>query len=133
MLTVNVYMVRDLLCPLGGSADDDVKILQYENTDGNNEAEIKNIITKIIKPYFDKQTEIYKASSKRSLSYFLTTNRMDFGDIFDSCLIAFDHPTDARDFFLWIWEILFPDESYHLDEIKKYTEIEDINECNSYS
>lgn len=133
MQTVNEYMIRDLLCPLGGSADIDEKIYQYQNVDGNSENEIKKIISETIKPFYERQTEGYRVSSKRSLSYFLTTNRMDYGYIYDSCLIAFDHPTNPRDFFVWVWEILFPNENYHVTDIKNYSEIEDINEGNSYS
>src|SRR6478736_7830419 len=101
MQTVNEYMIRDLLTPLGGSADIDEKIYQYKNIDSNNETEIKKIILKTIKPYYENQTEGYKGSSKRSLAYFLTTNRINYGYIYDSCLIAFDHPTDSRAFFIW--------------------------------
>jgi hypothetical protein len=133
MQTVNEYMVRDLLTPLGGSGDLDEQIHLYRNIDNNNETEIKKIISNTIKPYFKKQTEEYQASAKRSLSYFLTTNRLDYGYVYDSCLIAFDHPDDARDFFLWIWEVLFPIENHTMTDIKKYTEIDDINEGNNYS
>lgn len=132
-MTVNEYMVRDLLCPLSGTADKDIQIQMYNNIDSNNENQIKNIITETIKPFYEKQNEEYKASAKRSLSYFLTTNRINYGYIFDSCLIAFDHPIDARDFFVWIWEILFSHESYYLPDIKNYIEIDDINEGNKYA
>jgi len=66
------------------------------------------------------------------LVYFLTTNRIDYGYIYNSSLIAFDHTTDARAFFLWMWEVLFPNEDYHIDDVKKYSEIQDVNEENSY-
>jgi hypothetical protein len=132
MQTVNQYMVGDLLNPLGGSADIDEKIYQYQNVDSNDEEQIKKIILENIKPHFENQSELYKSSAKRSLSYFLTTNRIDFGYIYDNCLIAFDHPKDSRLFFLWVWEVLFPFEDYNIEDVKKYSEIEDINEANNY-
>jgi len=132
MQTVNKYMIGDLLNPLGGSADIDEKIFEYQNVDSNNEIEIKKIISGNIKPHYEKQSEAYKLSAKLSLSYFLTTNRIDYGYVYDSCLIAFDHPTDARVFFLWIWEVLFPGEDYHIENVKNYSEIEDVNEANNY-
>jgi hypothetical protein len=132
MQTVNENMVRSLLAPLGGSADIDEKIYQYQNVDSNNETEIKRIISENIKPDYEGQSGAYRASAKRSLSYFLTTNRINYGYIYDSCLIAFDHPTDARVFFVWIWEVLFPGEDYHIDDVKNYSEIDDVNEGNSY-
>lgn len=132
MQTVNWYIINDLLNPLGGTADIDEKICQYKNIDKNNEEEVKEIIAAEIKPYYNESSEAYKISAKRSLSYFLTTNRINFGQLYDSCLIAFDHPDDSRLFFLWIWEILFPREHYHMHDIQNITEIEDINEVNSY-
>ncbi len=132
MQTVNWYMLNDILNPLGGSADIDEMVYIYQDVDSNNEVEIKQIIFEKIKPYFEKKTEAYKISIKRSLSFFLTTNKINFGKIYDSCLIAFDHPDEARNFFLWIWEILFPNEDYHIGSTENYKEIENIDEPNSY-
>lgn len=132
MQSVNQSMIRDLLNPLGGSADIDEKIFEYQNVDNNSEIEIKKIISENIKPYYEKQSDRYKSSAKLSLSYFLTTNRIDYGYVYDSCLIAFDHPTDARAFFLWVWEVLFDGEDYRITNVKNYSEIEDVNEANSY-
>lgn len=132
MKTVNQSMVSDLLNSLGGSADINEKIFKYQNVDSNNEKEIKEIILLNIKPHFESQSDQYRASAKLSLSYFLTTNRIDYGYIYDSCLIAFDHPTDARIFFLWIWEVLFYGEDYHINDVKNYSEIDNVNEANSY-
>lgn len=132
MQTVNWYIINDLLNPLGGSGDLDEKIYQYQNVNKNNKVEIKKIITDEIKPYYEESSEAYKISAKRSLSYFLTTNRLNFGRLYDSCLIAFDHPDDARLFFLWIWEILFPNEDYYMENTQNITEIEDIDEVRGY-
>lgn len=132
MQTVNENMVRDLLTPLAGSADLDEKIEEYRNVDSDNPITVKEIIAATIKPWYENRSEEYKAIAKRSLSYFLTTNRINYGYIYDSCLIAFDHPTDARDFFVWIWEMLFPEETYRLKDVKHYVEIDDINEGTKY-
>ena len=125
-------MLNDLLNPLGGTGDNNEEILKYKNFDSNDETKSKLIISEKIKPYYDNSPALYKNAVKRALSYFLTTNRINFGRLYDSCLIAFDHPADARDFFLWIWEILFPNEDYRIKDIENYKEIEDINELKRY-
>lgn len=128
MKTVNLYMLNDILTPLGGGADIDEQIFQYQNFNGNDKMSVKNIIAREIKPYYKKASQEYKTSFKRSLSYFLTTNAIDFGRLYDSCLIAFDHPANPRDLFVWIWEVLFPDTDYILENIHEYEEVEDVNE-----
>jgi hypothetical protein len=128
MQTVNWYMLNDLLSPIGGTADINEEVYKYQNFDSNSEMNVKEIISQEIQPHYDSRTKDYKESVKRSLSYFLTTNRINYGSLYDSCLIAFDHPIDARNFFLWIWEVLFPNEDYHIKDITNYQEIEDVNE-----
>ena len=126
-------MVENLISPLGGSADmDDEKSLKWVRIDGNNKVEVKKIILDEIKPFYDSRSEEHKNSMKRSLSYFLTANQVDFGELYDSCLIAFDHPKNARDFFLWIWETLFPIEDFSITDISNYIEMDDINESGRY-
>jgi hypothetical protein len=133
MITVNEYMVRSLLGPLGGTSDrDDSECFQLSNVDGNSELQVKEIIKKYILPFYFSASEKYKMATKQSLSYFLTTNKMDYGYHYDSYLIAFDHPTDPRDFFLWVWETLFLEEEYHIENISAYCEVEDINEPYNY-
>jgi len=128
MDTVNKYMLSDLLNPLGGTADSDEKIIQFKDFNSNDEEAVKKIIIDEIKPHYDHMNDGYKTSVKRSLSYFLTTNRVDFGHVYDDCLIVFDHPADARDFFLWVWQVIFPGENYHLENAESFVEINDYRE-----
>jgi hypothetical protein len=85
-----------------------------------------------INNYFERTSDTYKKSLKRTLSYYLTTNRIDFDRLYDNRLVAFEPPADPRDFFLWIWQILFPGEDYRIEDVENYSETEDINEPNSY-
>lgn len=133
MPTVNMFILENLIAPLGGTADmDDEKATALREVDGNNESDVKNVLYQEIKPYYDSRSNDHKISIKRSLSYYLTTDKVDFGRMYDSVLIAFGHPTNPKDFFIWIWEILFPKEKYNLDNLNQYIEIEDINEANNY-
>lgn len=128
METVNWYMLNDLLSPIGGTGDVDEECLKYQNLDSNDEGQVKKVIMERIYPYYYGSSASYQKSVRISLSYFLTTNRLNYGRLFDSCLIAFDHPVDSRDFFLWIWECLFPNENYRMKNVKDYQEIEDLDE-----
>lgn len=128
MQTVNWALLNDILNPIGGTADMDGMHHKYEKINSNDQVAVKKVILEEIEPYYDLASDVYKNSLKSSLSYFLTTNRIDFGRLYDSCLIAFEHPTDAKLFFIWIWEVLFPSEDYHLLNPEVYLEIEDFNE-----
>lgn len=132
MQTVNWHMLNDLMNPLGGTGDIDEKIYQYRNFDNNNEIGVKKIIMQEIKPYYEKAPDAYKTSLKRSLSYFLTTDRIDFGRLYDSCLIAFNHPTNPKDFFVWIWQELFIGEDYYMEIPNNNIEIDDPQEPYQY-
>ncbi|MEJ8819925.1 hypothetical protein [Lacibacter sp. H407] len=132
MKHVNKYMLSNLLAPLGGTADIDEEINNYTNFENNNEILVKHVIANEIKPYYYIQSDLYKESVKRSLAYFLTTDKINYGDLYDNCLIAFDHPKDPRSFFLWIWEVLFPFENYYITNTENYIEVENPNEANSY-
>lgn len=132
MKQVNKYMLSNLLAPLGGTADIDEEINNYRDFDNNNEILVKQVIVNEIKPYYNMQSDLYKESAKRSLAYFLTTNKISYGDLYDNCLIAFDHPKVPRDFFLWMWEVLFPFEEFYIHNTENYIEIENPNEANNY-
>jgi hypothetical protein len=133
MNQVNKYMVSALLAPVGGTSDmDDDKSMGYLTLNPNNEQEIKQVINDEIKSYFEGRKDAFKNSFKKSLSYFLTTNKVDFGRLYDSKLIAFDHPENPKTFFVWLWEVLFDDESYIMHNPENYIEVDDYNEGNSY-
>lgn len=133
MTKVNEWILRSLLDPLGGTADiDDDKSDQLQQIGNNNKAEVKEIIIKHIKPFFESKSDEFKKKAKDSLSFFLTTDQTDFGYLFDSCLIAFDHPNNPKDFFIWIWEILFPNESFKIDNTENFLIENDLNEANKY-
>ena len=125
-------MLNDLLGPLGGTADLDDAVFRYRDINSDDEQVIKEIISESIKPYFDARSKGYQDSVKLNLSYYLSTKKIDFGRLYDSCLIAFDHSSKPVNFFIWIWEVLFPNEDYYVIDDGSYIEVEDINEPRSY-
>jgi len=74
-------------------------------------------LQKTVKPSFDKLTDESKAQVKNSMRYFLTTRKLDFYNILinqqESSLRL---PDDPIGFFVSLWEILFPGESYELSD-----------------
>jgi len=101
---------------------------KYKDVNPNDSNQIKLIIASILKPYFEHRPEKYKIAAKLALAYYLTTKKTDFGSIYDSCLVVFEHPDNPRDFFVWIWEVFFPKENFNIIEVNEYKEIDDIKE-----
>lgn len=128
MTKVNPVFIDYLLNPLVGGADSDEETLKYRNVDPNDEIAIKMIIKSVLKPEFEQQPNAFKEASKKALSYYLTTDKINFGRVFNSNLLAFDHPTNPKDFFYWIWEIFFGEEDYIIKDIEDYIEYNDIYE-----
>lgn len=129
MSKINLQFVHSILGPLIGTADDDSEIEKYRGLDSNDEYLVKDVIKRTIKGKFDEKPERYKKAAKDALAYALLTPDFDFEDVFDSNLIAFLPPTESRDFFLWIWEVLFPEEvvTLHAD-INSYETVWDLKE-----
>lgn len=75
----------------------------------NDETGFREAIRKYIKPLFLALDDNSQVICRDSLRYFLATDCMSFEDILteqqDSNL---PEPANARDFFLWIWQELFP-------------------------
>lgn len=117
MKTVNPNFLSDLLAPLCGSADNDEECTFYSTIDPNNEEEIKMIIKEKLRPYYFEKSIRYRSLAKFSLSYYLTTNLFDFGNIFDTYLIAFEPPNSPKLFFIWLWEVLFNNSNYKMKDI----------------
>ncbi|MGZ6437134.1 MAG: hypothetical protein ACXVDP_10335 [Bacteroidia bacterium] len=105
---MNINYLSSILVPITGSADIDKEYLLYGNLDGNDEIQMKNeiIIPKLYQQFYESP-QAYKEAVKLALSFYLTKRNIDFGLVFDSCLIAFEHPDNPIDFFIWIWEVFF--------------------------
>jgi hypothetical protein len=129
MNKINLQFLDDVLGPLIGGADDDEQIERYRNFDSKNEYLVKDIIAKTIKPRFDQRSDLYKNAVKKALAYSLLTDSVDFERVYDSNLIAFNAPSNPRDFFFWIWEVLFFEEPVALEEnVASYEIVRDWRE-----
>lgn len=125
---VNEHFIDSLLTNLIGGADIDEDIEKYNDVDPNDEDRIKQILIEVVKPFFQEKNEAYQEMARTTLAYYLTSDKMDFERKFASMLIAFMPPTNPKTFFIWMWEVLFPDRSYNLLNWKEYAESDDLNE-----
>jgi hypothetical protein len=96
MKIVNALFLDYLTAPLNGGADDDEMVTFYFNVEVNDQEVMKNFIKEIIKPYVEKYSEAFLMRMKESLSYHLSNNKIDFERLFNSNLLPFDHPREAR-------------------------------------
>lgn len=126
--TVNPYLIESLLFPLAGEADDDERTDYFSGFDVNNEVEMRKIIEKYLLPEFKEASSIYQEQAKQSLAYFLTTESIDFKRIIQSLLLPFDPSHHGKKWFIWIWEIFFRNDNYHISDVSQYSIVEDVYE-----
>ncbi len=131
MNTVNANYIDDIMGHLTEIDDYDTDF-DYTNIDSDDENIVKEIISSKLKPNFEEMSDDYKGRFKLSLSYFLTTNKLDFEGLFYSNLVSFAPPSEPKYFFAWMWEEFFGNESYELANPENYKEVDDIYEPTRY-
>jgi hypothetical protein len=130
MKIVNPYFLDVLLRPITGLADDDDAVLHYQGIELSNEKQYKEVIRGTLIGPFNSLDDEKKKKSEIALSYYLTKDEIDFQRVFDSCLPPFDPPTNARNFFVWLWEELFAGKDYIIPDLETYRVMPDIHEPN---
>jgi hypothetical protein len=109
-----------ILGNLSGGADVDEEIEKYEFLDVNDKQSVLEIIRiSCIPCILNHPSDLVRERIKNTLKYYLSTDEIDFASVFNAHLLPFDHPKNAKDFFCWIWETLYPNESYELSESAK--------------
>jgi hypothetical protein len=111
------FALHLLLGPLAGLADDDEEACKYAILDANDECQVKPIIERLISPHFLVLEPKRREAVKTALKYYLSKPDAQFDRVFDSLLPPFSAPDNARNFFVWIWEVLFDGEDYQLDNL----------------
>ncbi len=108
----------DFIGVLNILTDEEGSIVKSEE----DEQGFREIIRRHVKPWYKQYTEASAQIYKDTLRYYLTTNEIDFDDIWGQQQDA-DIPTttDPRDFFVWIWEELFPGENYEISDLSDWS------------
>jgi hypothetical protein len=119
--------VCEVIAPL--ATINDVEAMDVLKIDFENETSVKKALTRLglksnfIEFDFDSQCKI-----KDSLKYAIYQGNMFCDDVFDSMSIDyFKKPTNTKDLFIWIWQVLFGAENYKIEDIKQYYLSEDFN------
>ncbi|RMG73592.1 MAG: hypothetical protein D6722_03515 [Bacteroidetes bacterium] len=128
MQKVNRYFLAQFLEPWIGLADDDDAYERYVHIDSNDEVQIKALAQAELRPVFSSKPIVFQEAAKRSLAYYLSTEVIDLDRVLGSCLLPIELPIDPKEFYEWIWEAFFPDESYHIPNPEDYVENPDIYE-----
>ncbi|OCX50843.1 hypothetical protein BEL04_19135 [Mucilaginibacter sp. PPCGB 2223] len=129
MKVINLSYLYYLTAPLVGGADDDEMVKHYWDIDHNDENTIKEVIKSVVKPFFETNYSLlFRETVKETLAYHLSANKIDFAGLFNGQLHPFDHPTNPKLFYVWIWEVLFDGESYGILNLDEYSEKDDPNE-----
>ncbi|MCC0566090.1 hypothetical protein HN020_15355 [Brevibacillus borstelensis] len=128
MQVVNPHFLDLFLRPLTGLADDDEAIAYYKEIELLTEEQYKAVIRETLVEHFNNLEEVEQRKSKLALSYYLTEAEIDFERVFYSLLPPFDAPSNARDFFVWLWEELFDGESFELKDAESYKVVADMYE-----
>lgn len=128
---INRAFLSDILSPLTGGADMD-SLTYLSDLDSNDEAAMKNLISEFFYPLFVENGLKYQNELKEVLKYYLTTRKISFGELLDSSVLPFDLPDNPIDFYIWMWELFWPNENFFLSDTNNYKEIEDIYEPQRY-
>ena len=122
MIVVNLYFVESLvdnIASLNLSDEEDTNLRQQ--IDPNNELDVKKIFKEWLVPIYKRWGTSTKLKLKESLRYLLNSND---DDLFD--LVAggneppFEFPEPLINYFIWLWEVLFGNESYRIENLDEY-------------
>jgi D-cysteine desulfhydrase family pyridoxal phosphate-dependent enzyme len=123
---VNLHLVGLLLSSLDGLGDVDEYVEAYRSLDVNDANQVRSVIRREIVPIYLRLTERGRREVKLSLRYFLTKSHTNFSGLFG--MMPFGPPTNARDFFVWVWEELFGEEDHHFADLRLYQRSDSFNE-----
>jgi len=127
-MLVSKYFLEDIVNSISFYDLDECEKVFFQ-LDPNDENEIKYIIKYNLFIYFLLKNKEYQEAFKSSLSYYLTTESVDFEACFDNGMPSVDTPEDSKLFYTWIWEVFFENETYVIEnhDLDNYIE---KNECN---
>lgn len=96
--------------------------------DSNSETMVKSMIRGLVLPHYESSCPVTKSGIKISLMFILTRCSMNdpkysskfFAWLIEDAMAIFPPPDPAEKFFIWVWEVLFPNESYLLPNSDDY-------------
>ncbi len=126
MIKVNPIYLDDLLAPLIGGADHEDEIVSFSRFNVELKNDIEYLAKHYLIPSYQQQIPEIQLEVKRALAFYLCYGRVDFEAKYNSLLLPLDTPSDARQFFLWLWEFFFHNESYDFIKTEEVEEDFDV-------
>lgn len=116
---VSPIVLSDSLGAIAGLETEDF-YKSYPDFNPNIEDSVKILTRFELKQDLDNYP-YFKQYFFNSFRYFFTENILNFDDLFKfHTYFPFNIPTDSRQFFMWIFEELFPRQSYFLENTQEY-------------
>jgi hypothetical protein len=122
----NAYFLGNLLAPLGGMSDEE-HFHASETTDPDDADSMKSWLRSVLKPNFDRYDDPSQQLIRENFRYFLTAD-IDYWDrLYEMWMPPIDLPADPRQFFVWLWEVLFPGEDYRDPDVDGVEVVNDVS------
>lgn len=122
MIDVNLYVVESLIdniASLNLSDEEDTNLRKKINP--NNETEVKIIFREWLIPEYKRWGIKTQFKFKESLRYLLYSNDEKlFNFVAGGNEPPFEFPQPLRNYFIWLWEVLFAEENYKIENITEY-------------
>ena len=121
MIEVNLYIVGHLIGALAMLHLADEEVDELCGIDANNEAKVKELFRRFLVPEFESFEPKNKQRLKEALKYLLCFGNDDlFQLVTNMNEPPFEFPDPPIKYFIWLWEELFDDESYKIENINQY-------------
>ena len=111
MLKIYPDAIVGLFGPLVGLADAGAQLDSRLRPSIVTEDIAKQIYERELKPHYESLDHRLQEACKLALRYILNATDYDHRNEFRAMLLPFDYPNgDPKNLFLWLWDILFPQE-----------------------
>lgn len=118
--TIYTFLLHQLLAPLCGMADSPESVDEFRSYSPDDAIQMKSMIRQYLLPHYAHLNSAERRYSKLCLMYYLSKPDSHFDRVLDSQLLPLASPKNARDFFVWMWEVFFGQESYQLQHLDQY-------------
>jgi hypothetical protein len=113
---MNAYLVEALLGPFGAMSDEELSDAR-KWINPNESVSVKGLIANVLKPEFDRYDKNSQRLIRDNLSYFLTVGFDHWKSLYEMSMPPIDASDDPRQFFVWLWEVLFPGEDHVMSDL----------------
>ncbi len=123
---VNPYYLSSILLPFSSiGGEEEMALLDIDFQD---ECQAKCAFGKYVQPVFESLDQESKKRVWDSMRYYLSRNQMDLERVFQSCMdSAVQEPVNPRQFYGWLWDVLFPGTDIDGGGLESVVEEDDLN------